>query len=95
MIAVEGMDLPANVGLDWSFPNCWTLGLLLRMETQDTDAEIVHQVAHRYGSIACYEGIAPEKLRVKTRTNTDSDFGQWPKIQDVDEDELGVQPRYV
>lgn len=34
MIAVEGMDLPANVGLDWSFPNCWALGLHLRMETQ-------------------------------------------------------------
>lgn len=90
LVAVRGNDLPAKVGLDWSYDYSWNLGKTLHSESVLTKDEIVFDVARRSGSIACYSGIDPGNLRVKARRNTADDFDQWPKIQDVTENDLFI-----
>ncbi len=92
MAVVRGVDLPAKLGLDWSYDYNWNLGMTLRCGSTQSNEDIVFEVALRSGSIACYEGVAPEHLRVKAKHNTDEDFDRWPNIQDVTENDLFIWP---
>ena len=83
MLALPASALPQTVTLDWSFGGVWTLPAIIKADAPAmTAAEIFCQIARRRGSVAIYEAIPPEALRVWTH-NLGADPSAWPRLPDV------------
>jgi hypothetical protein len=72
--AVRAEDLPAKVGLDWSY--MWPM-VLGRMDLYTTIPELIPNVAHSLGSIVSYDKVEPSVIRVFCKGNRPSDPLTW------------------
>ena len=92
MIAVSGADLPRRVSIDWSFGNLWSLFDELVANEGQSPIDALAEVSARYGSLACYDPLPPENLRVRTRDCSEQNYVQWPYISEVSHHDLHEEP---
>ena len=77
--AVEACDLPRRVCLDWSYS--WDLvETFISANPETSIEELTLHIASKYGSIASYDKIGPEKLRVFCADNPPANPLSWPSL---------------
>ena len=77
--AVEACDLPRRVCLDWSYS--WDLvETFISANPETSIEELTLHIANKYGSIASYDKIGPEKLRVFCADNPPANPLSWPSL---------------
>jgi hypothetical protein len=88
-LAVPAPSLPATVTIDWTFSGTWELGPILCNDYPSGSAEeIFCEIARRRGSVAVYEAISPNALRVWTKDCSDLDPAMWPRLRTVNFEDL-------
>lgn len=91
LLAIERDNLPAKIGLDWSYDGCWNLARILNEETPTmTNEHIFCAVVTRWGSVMSYEAIPAVNIRVWTRSSSREDPSGWPYIGDTDRDAVQI-----
>lgn len=77
--AVAGNELPDRVDLDWSY--CWST-VTQRIEANETASieNLVVTIAAEFGSVAIYDSIPPDRLRVFCKGNRPADPGRWTPL---------------
>jgi hypothetical protein len=89
LVAVRGDDLPARIGLDWSFPYCWNLAAILKQDHPAmTDDQVFCETMRRAGSLASYEPIPPSVLHAWSKGTPRAEPWAWPKLADVDFEDI-------
>jgi hypothetical protein len=85
--AIDREFLPRLVGLDWSYE--WPrVQNWLNNHPQAGVEEAVLHIATEYGSVASYEDIAPDKLRVFSPDQPPANPFNWSKLKDVTDNQI-------
>lgn len=93
VLAVRNTDLPARIGIDWSFPSCGELVDILKAERPERDsADIFAEVVRRRGSVVSYDPIPLEMLRVRLKDSPPADPDKWPHLSQVSIESVHVIP---
>lgn len=93
MLAVRNADLPARIGIDWSFPSCGELVDILKEETPERDsADIFAEVVRRRGSVVSYEAIPLHILRVRLKDSSPNDPYEWSLLSQTSIEDVHVIP---
>jgi hypothetical protein len=88
-LVVSSSDLPARVGIDWSYALCWKKVRDLRKAAPNlSPGEIFVRVVGNCGSIACYEKVDASKLRVESNGTEEDNPGTWPILNTVPNDQV-------
>jgi hypothetical protein len=76
--AIASTDLPAQVGIDWSFSGYWkSVDEDRQANPGDSIEEIVLRAFRRFRSIVTYNSVAPSALRVRV-LGSSLDPSTWP-----------------
>lgn len=83
--AVDAPDLPQRIGLDWSYEWREQENELRANAHLPPDAfiEIAVQLVDKFGSVAAYDGIAPNKLRVFCNGDPPANPSGWSSLNKV------------
>lgn len=85
LMAVHRDDMPARLGLDWSYDGNWTLTPILQHDHPNASKEeIFCEIIRRRGSVVSYDAIPATALRVWNKGASQDDPAQWPKITEVE-----------
>jgi hypothetical protein len=93
-VAVRASDLPARVGLDWSYPHNWDLRNVSEQQIHalGKDGAVLY-VVDDTGCVASYDAIPPEVLRVCTIGKHGLFPSTWPLLSAVGNDEVQTVDR--
>lgn len=101
MLALPASAVPQTITLDWSFGGVLNLAAIIKADAPGmSSAAVFCEVAHRRGSIATYDEVPPQALRVWT-VEAAPDPALWPALSETtkrDVVEVGVDvfgPRLV
>lgn len=83
-LAIDGRQLPARIGLDWSFPPAWAVA---EKRGNETLLDTFLRVA-KWGSVVSYDPIGPDVLRVQTKDADASKPATWPSLSAVGREEI-------
>ena len=89
--AIGSTDLPARVGLDWTYE--WDVQDRALRKLSKVSVECVGVwLAHELGSIVSYDGIASTSLRVCVKSSDQKNPSSWPSLCEAsDADILSFQ----
>ena len=83
-MAISREALPKISTIDWTFSGTWGLASIIKNDTPALANEVIFcEVVRRRGSIAVYEGIAAELLRIWTKGQPFEDPSTWPRLIDA------------
>jgi hypothetical protein len=90
-LAVDAASLPLRLGIDWSYE--------MRLVEQDllanshmTVEEAIIYIAHKYGSVASYDAIRPDLLRVFCTGDPPANPRYWQRLTDVRPEQIVRHP---
>jgi hypothetical protein len=84
-MAIPRNVLPRTITIDWTFVGTWGLaGIIKRATPALTNEEIFCEVVRRRGSVAIYETIPADLLRVHPAGQPAEDPSIWPRLVDTD-----------
>jgi hypothetical protein len=84
-IAIPRDAVPNVITLDWTFAGTWGLADIIKRDAPDlTNEELFCEVVRRRGSIAIYETISADFLRVRAASQPTEDPSTWPRLVDTD-----------
>ena len=84
-MALHRDALPKTLTVDWTFGGTWTLGPEIRRDAPTlSNEEIFCEVVRRRGSVAIYQAIPQNLLRVLTINVPDGAPSQWPELIKTD-----------
>jgi hypothetical protein len=88
-MGVRASDLPARVGLDWSYPDNWDMRHISAQQIHDfgKDGAILY-VMDQTGSVASYDPIPASALRVCTRGKHGLYPSTWPLLSSVGNEDV-------
>lgn len=90
-LALDSAALPKLIGLDWSYSGAWSLPTIIKANAPETPDEIVFcEVVRRWGSVVCYEGIAPSSLRVRCSGQSPDDPATWSELASVKRNDIAI-----
>lgn len=85
-MAISSDDLPMKIGMDQSHgPAVGMAAELRRTHPGWSNSAVFVEVAHRLGSFASCDPIAPSVIRVWTRDSSQYNPETWPLLVDTDE----------
>jgi hypothetical protein len=77
--------LPATLTVDWTFDGTWGLASLIKADTPTLTNEVIFcEVVRRRGSVAVYQTIPRELLKVWTKGQPADDPSKWPRLTCAD-----------
>lgn len=80
LLAIAGVDLPDRLSIDWTFPDAMRVARTLYEGGLVDPAALTAEVARRTGSIACYAGVSPSKIRLSPN-GIAGDAAAWPLLR--------------
>src|SRR6266404_3343310 len=84
-MAIPRDALPRTITIDWTFGGTWGLACVIKRDTPAlTNEEIFCEVVRRRGSVAIYETISVDLLRIHTAGQPIEDPSIWPRLVDTD-----------
>jgi hypothetical protein len=84
-MAIDKSALPTTITVDWTFDGTFGLADIIKADTPAlTDDVIFCEVVRRRGSVAIYEAIPADALRVWTKGEPFDDPLKWPKLVDTE-----------
>jgi hypothetical protein len=84
-MAIFRDELPNIITVDWTFAGTWGLADIIKNYAPAlTNEEIFCEVVRRRGSVAIYESISTDLLRVRTAGQPEDDPSTWPRLADTD-----------
>jgi hypothetical protein len=84
-MAIPHDALPTIITIDWTFGGPWGLACIIKKDTPTlTNEETFCEVVRRRGSVAIYEAISADLLRVHTAGQPADDPSTWPRLVDTD-----------
>src|SRR5262249_24976027 len=82
LFAIRNLDLPRRLTLDWSHEQGFSLAQVIAEDGMKLWPNIMREAVNRIGSLASYDPISAESLRVKVIGGAD-DPSEWPKLSDT------------
>ncbi len=83
-MAIPRDALPRTITIDWTFGGTWGLACIIKRDTPAlTNEEIFCEVVRRRGSVAIYETISADLLRIHTAGQPAEDPSIWPRLVDT------------
>lgn len=84
-MAISRDALPNIITVDWTFAGTWGLADIIKNDAPAlTNEEIFCQVVRRRGSVAIYDTISADLIRVLTTGQPADDPSTWPRLADTD-----------
>ena len=84
-MAISRDTLPRLVTIDWTYAGTWGLASIIKNGAPALkNEELFCEVARRRGSVAIYDAISPDLLRVLTAGQPVEDPSKWPRLVDTD-----------
>jgi hypothetical protein len=83
-MAIDKSALPCTITVDWTFDGTFGLADIIKADTPAMANDVIFcEVVRRRGSVAIYEAITNETLRVWTKGQPSNDPSKWPKLVDT------------
>jgi hypothetical protein len=80
-MAIHRDALPATLTVDWTYGGTWGLASLIKADTPALTNEVIFcEVVRRRGSVAVYQTIPREVLKVWTKGQPADDPSKWPRL---------------
>jgi hypothetical protein len=90
-MAIARDALPRTITIDWTYDGTWGLASIIKGDAPTlTNGEIFCQVVGRRGSVAIYEPISADVLRVHTTGQPAENPSTWPRLVDTDLADVNV-----
>jgi hypothetical protein len=84
-MAIDKLALPPMITVDWTFDGTFGLADIIKADTPALTNDVIFcEVVGRRGSVAIYEAIPANALRVWTKGQPFDDPSKWPKLIDTD-----------
>jgi len=84
-MAISADALPKVITVDWTFGGTWGLASIIKNYSPDIPNNIIFcEVVRRRGSVAIYETIPANLLRIWTKDLPFSDPSKWPMLLDTE-----------
>jgi hypothetical protein len=83
-MAIENSALPATITVDWTFGGTFGLAGIIKADAPTLSNDTIFcEVVRRRGSVAIYEAIPVNALRVWTKGQPFDNPSTWPKLIDT------------
>jgi hypothetical protein len=84
-MAIHRDALPTTVTLDWTYNGTWSLPSIIKADFPGLGNEAIFcEVVARRGSVAIYQSIPRELLKVRTKGQPADDPSKWTRLVDAD-----------
>jgi hypothetical protein len=83
-MAISGDALPKIITVDWTFGGTWGLASIIKKAPELPNNIIFCEVVRRRGSVAIYETIPANLLRIWTKGLPFDDPSKWPRLLDTE-----------
>jgi hypothetical protein len=83
-MAIPNDALPKIVTVDWTCDGTWGLADIIKNDTPAlTNEDIFCEVVRRRGSVAIYDAVSADLIRVLTISRSADDPSTWPRLVDT------------
>ena len=84
ILAIHADDLPERIGLDWSYSGVYGKADGVRqLAPHLSDAEVFVEVVKKRGSVACFDPIPADAIRIWIEGQPTDNPQGWPFLRDV------------
>lgn len=91
ILAISNSDLPARVGIDWSYDGCWGLVDVLKEQGPGAHSSAIFaEVVRKTGCVASYDPVPLSAVRAWTVGTPRIDPAKWPLLSQCAITDLAV-----
>ncbi|MCA0032640.1 hypothetical protein [Mesorhizobium sp. B263B2A] len=93
LLSISNSDLPQRIGIDWSYPGSWNLVDVKQREAPEMRIDVIFaHVVQQSGSIASYDLIPAEVVRVWAKGTPENDPSKWPSLLQIAAADVSILP---